>query len=184
MARRYRGRPRPNRPEHRINHRIRVKKIRVVAPDGETLGVMSPDEGREIAKKHGLDLVEVAPKARPPVCRIMDYGKFKYERSKKQNNSKGPTMKTVQMRPKTDDHDLDTKLKRARRFLERGDKVKLVMRMRGREKAVADRWRQLLRERYEEQLADIARIVNAPSRSGHMISMLVEPDPHAQAAEA
>ena len=90
----------------------------------------------------------------------------------------------IRDRPKTDDHDLDTKLKRARRFLERGDKVKLVMRMRGREKAVADRWRQLLRERYEEQLADIARIVTAPSRSGHMISMLVEPDPHAQGAEA
>jgi len=141
---------------------------------------MSPDEGRAIAKTKGLDLVEVAPKSRPPVCRIMDYGKFKYEQSKKKNQSKQATLKTIQMRPKTGDHDLNTKLKRARKFLLRGDKVKLVMRMRGREKGVADRWRETLKERYRERLADISRVVNSPSRAGHVISMLIEPDPNAE----
>ncbi len=182
MARRFRGRPRPNRPQHRINHRIRIANIRVVASDGEDLGVMSPDEGRAIARERGLDLVEVAPQARPPVCRIMDYGKFKYEQSKKKSQAKQATMKTVQMRPKTGEHDLDTKLNRARKFLLRGDKVKLVMRMRGREKGVADRWRDILKERYRERLGDIARVVNPPSRAGHVISMLIEPDPHAEMA--
>ncbi|MEM1035053.1 MAG: translation initiation factor IF-3 [Myxococcota bacterium] len=179
MARRFRGRPRPDRPQYRVNHRIRFREIRVVDPDGTDLGVMSPDEGRALASSHRLDLVEVAPQARPPVCRIMDFGKFKYEQSKKKSQAKQATLKTVQMRPKTGEHDLDTKLNRARKFLLRGDKVKLVMRMRGREKGVAERWRKMLRERYEARLGDIARVVTAPSRAGHMISMLVAPDPAA-----
>lgn len=177
MGRRFRGRVRPEQPEHRINHRIRFHTIRVIDPEGEMVGVMSPDEGRALAREHGLDLVEVSPNARPPVCRIMDYGKFKYERSKAKSAAKTntPGVKTIQMRPKTDDHDLDTKLKRARRFLERGDKVRLVMRMRGRERAYPQRWVQMLRETYRESLANFGRVADAPSQQGRVITMLVEP---------
>ena len=176
MGRRFRRGPvRPERPEHRVNHRIRFPQIRVIAPDGEALGVMSPEEGRAEAKKHGMDLVEVAPSARPPVCKIMDYGKFKYERSKAQKKSTGPSVKTVQVRPKTDTHDLETKLARARKFLKRGDKVKLVMRMRGRERGYPQRWVEMMGDHFREHLADIGQIVSRPTQQGRMISMMVEP---------
>jgi len=177
MGRRIRGPVRPERPEHRVNHRIRIPTIRVVDIDGSVLGTMSPDEGRALARERGLDLVEVAPKSRPPVCRIMDYGKFKYERSKQEKKSaSGPTLKTVQLRPKTDDHDLATKLNRARRFLERGDKVRLVMRMRGRERGYPQRWVDMMHEHFEEHLSDIASIAGRPSHQGRAITMLLEPD--------
>ena len=107
----------------------------------------------------------------------MDYGKFKYDRKKQKSAAKSsqPSMKTVQMRPKTDDHDLDTKLTRARKFLERGDKVKLVMRMRGRERAYPDRWVQMMREHFHDALANFGRIASSPSQQGRVISMVVEP---------
>ncbi len=176
MGRRYRRGPvRPERPEHRINRHIRFPQIRVIDPEGTVLGPMTPEEGRAVAREHGMDLVEVAPEARPPVCRVMDYGKFKYERSKQQTKTKQPELKTVQLRPKTDDHDLSTKLSRARRFLERGDKVRLVMRMRGRERGYPERWVRMLREHFSEHLADIAEIAGRPAQQGRAISMLVEP---------
>jgi len=176
-GRRYRGRMGPDRPEHRVNHRIRFPTIRVVAEDGSVIGVMTPDEGRALAREQGLDLVEVAPRARPPVCRILDYGKFKYERSKAESKSKSskPSVKTVKLRPKTDDHDLETKLGRARKFLKRGDKVRLVMRMRGRERAYPQRWVQMMREHFDEHLSDLATVTDRPSAQGRAISMLVEP---------
>jgi translation initiation factor IF-3 len=158
-----------------VNHRIRFPKIRVIDAEGEAVGVMTPDEGRALAREAGLDLVEVAPNARPPVCRIMDYGKYKYEQSKKQTKQKGPSLKTVQLRPKTDTHDLETKLGRAKKFLERGDKVKIVMRMRGRERAHPDRWIKMMREHFQEQLEDVGKIVSKPSTQGRAISMMVEP---------
>jgi len=177
LGRRFRGKVRPERPEHRVNGRIRFPKIRVISPDGEFVGIMSPDEGRAEAKKHGLDLVEVSPQARPPVCRIMDYGKFKYDKKKQRQAAKSsqPQVKTVQMRPKTDDHDLETKLGRARRFLERGDKVKIVMRMRGRERAYPERWIELMRDHFHDTLANFGRIASKPSQQGRVISMVVEP---------
>ena len=177
MGRRFRGAVRPNKPEHRVNHRIRFPQIRVVDPDGSVLGVMSPEEGRAKALDYGLDLVEMAPNARPPVCRIMDYGKFKYEQSKAKSAKKndGPQLKTVQMRPKTDTHDLETKLNRARRFLERGDKVKLVMRLRGRERGYPQRWVQMMHEHVQEHLSDVADVASRPAQQGRMISMLLEP---------
>ncbi|HJK90399.1 MAG TPA: translation initiation factor IF-3 [Polyangiaceae bacterium LLY-WYZ-15_(1-7)] len=177
MGRRFRGRVRPNKPEHRVNHRIRFPKIRVIDPDGNMIGVMSPDEGRAKAKEFGLDLVEVSPQARPPVCKIMDYGKFKYEKSKAKSAAKSstPTMKTVQMRPKTDDHDLETKLRRARKFLKRGDKVRIVMRMRGRERGYPQRWIEMLQETYQESLANLGRIASKPTQQGRVIAMVVEP---------
>ena len=178
MARRSRNFEPPDQPKHRINRAIRFPQIRVIGPDGEQLGVMSPDEARDRAAAAGLDLVEVAPQARPPVCKIMDYGKFKYLEAKKlaKNKSSTPEVKTVQMRPKTDGHDLETKLKRAQKFLERGDKVRFVMRLRGREQAYPERWIAQMME-HVKWLGDGVRIATPPSRQGRMISMLVEPVP-------
>ncbi len=178
MGRRSRNFEPPEKPKHRINHSIRFPSIRVIGAEGDQLGVMTPDEARDLAAQAGLDLVEVAPLARPPVCKIMDYGKFKYLEAKKlaKNKSTTPEVKTVQMRPKTDDHDLETKLKRAQKFLERGDKVRFVMRLRGREQAYPDRWiKQMLA--HVKSLGDGVRIATHPSRQGRMISMLVEPVP-------
>jgi translation initiation factor IF-3 len=120
-----------------VNHRIRVPEVRVINADGEQLGVISTDDARRIAKEQDLDLVEVNPKARPPVCKIMDYGRFKYEEKKKQNEAKKRQsqveLKEIKLRPKTDDHDIAFKVKHVRRFLEEGNKVKLTVRFRGRE---------------------------------------------------
>ena len=136
---------------------------------------MTPEEGRAKAKEYGMDLVEVSPNARPPVCRIMDYGKYKYERSKAAKSSSGPSVKTVQLRPKTDTHDLETKFGRARKFLERGDKVRIVMRMRGRERGYPQRWIEMLGDHYREELSDIAKITSRPTQQGRSISMMLEP---------
>ncbi len=142
---------------------------------------MTPDEGREKAEDFGLDLVEVAPKARPPVCRIMDYGKYQYEQSKKKQASKSSRtqLKTVQFRPNTDDHDLDVKLKRAKRFIEKGNQVKFVMRMRGRERSYTDRWVEKLQEVIDDFAEDYEvsiKTVSRPSSEGWRIQAIVEPD--------
>ena len=163
--------------QHRVNRDIRFPTIRVIGPDGDQLGVMSPEEARSIAAESGLDLVEVAPNVRPPVCRIMDYGKFKYDQAKKLKASAGsaaPTVKTIQFRPRTDEHDLRTKLDHAHQFLERGDKVRFVMRMRGRERAVVDRWIANLR-RHFDKLNDVGKIIGDPAHQGRTVSMLIEP---------
>ena len=145
------------------------------------MGVMTPEEGREKAEEYGLDLVEVAPKARPPVCRIMDYGKYQYEQSKKKSASKSNRvqLKTVQFRPNTDDHDLNTKLKRAKRFIENGNQVKFVVRMRGRERAYTDRWVDQLREMIDDFREDYGvnvKVVSKPRSEGWRIQAIVEPD--------
>ena len=125
---------------------------------------MSPDEARDIADEHGLDLVEVAPEARPPVCRVMDYGKYKYELSKKAKPQRTAKLKTIKLRPKTDDHDLKTKLNQARKFLAEGDRVRFVMRLRGREAAYKDRWCQLLtKELKVTEMWHLLRTVNRSS---------------------
>ncbi len=170
-----RGPVRPERPAHRVNMRIRFPKVKVIASDGEVLGTMTPEEGRKHAEQANLDLVEVAPNARPPVCKIMDYGKFKYERSKRSNQQKTSTVKTIQLRPKTDSHDLETKLGHARRFLSRGDKVKVVMRLRGREQAFIQRAVSILQRHVHDGLADCGRVATAPARQGRLISVMVEP---------
>jgi len=157
-----------------VNERIRISQIRVISADGRQLGIMSPREGREMAREAGLDLVEVAPRARPPVCRIMDYGKFRYDRDRKARESKQKRVETkqIRLRPKTDDHDLQTKMNRAQGFLEKGHPVRFVMRMRGREHAVTDRW--------VEQLNDLVddldgHVVDPPSREGRAITATLEP---------
>ncbi len=142
---------------------------------------MEPKEGREKAEEYGLDLVEVAPKARPPVCRIMDYGKYQYEQSKKKQASKSSRvqLKTIQFRPKTEEHDLNVKLKRAKRFIEKGNQVKFVMRMRGRERSYTDRWVEKLEELivdFEEDYGISVKTVSKPSAEGWRITAVVEPD--------
>ena len=177
LGRFHRGNTFPAAPEHRVNGRIRIPEVRVIDANGEALGVMPTDDARRLAREQELDLVEVSPNVRPPVCRLMDYGKFKYEKKKQRSATKSASssMKIVQMRPKTDDHDLNTKLNRARGFLQRGDKVKIVMRLRGRENAYPERWTAMMREYYESSLAEVARVASRPSYQGRAISMVVEP---------
>jgi translation initiation factor IF-3 len=121
----------------RVNDRIRVPEVRVIGAEGEMLGVLDTNDARRMAREKDLDLVEVNPKAMPPVCKIMDFGKFKYEEKKKAAEQKKKQtqveLKEIKLRPKTDDHDIDFKVKHIRRFLTEGDKVKLTVRFRGRE---------------------------------------------------
>lgn len=153
--------------------------MRLIDPDGEQLGILSTDDAREKAEEFGLDLVEVAPKAQPPVCKIMDYGKFKYQLSKKAKKATdNVSLKTLRMRPKTDDHDLKTKLDRAQRFLEKGNQVKFVIQMRGRERQFSDRWVEHLEELIEELRENLKRdikVVNAPESQGWQIIAVIEP---------
>jgi translation initiation factor IF-3 len=155
---------------------IRVPQIRLIGAEGEQLGIMTPDEARDLAAEAGLDLVEVAARANPPVCRIMDYGKFKYEQSKKASQSKATRVevKTITMRPKTDSHDLETKINQARKFLEKGDRVKFVMRLRGREHAHKDLWYQKMGD-VLAGLQDVAAVTQRPQDEGRTISAAVEP---------
>ncbi|OIP43825.1 MAG: translation initiation factor IF-3 [Deltaproteobacteria bacterium CG2_30_63_29] len=176
-----RRRPQKPRPtgasQYRINHQIRIPQIRVIGPEGDQLGIMSPDEARDIAVEAGLDLVEVAPTAKPPVCRIMDYGKFRYEQSKKVSSARSARVeiKTLRMRPKTDTHDMETITRKARSFLEKGDKVRFVMRLRGREQAHISLWITKLNAMVET-LNDIATVIQTPRIEGRMITATIEPN--------
>ena len=159
--------------------------VMVVDEAGEKLGLMSPDEARRIAFDKGLDLVEVAPNARPPVCRIMDYGRFKYEQRKRVKKQHQISTKIIKLRPKTDPNDLETKLRHARRFLEAGDRVRFVVRMRGRERAVTERWVRSL-QLLTAKLEDIGVVTGRPQLEGGGVTTTVEPrkTPAAVAAEA
>jgi translation initiation factor IF-3 len=169
-----RGQQAPSRDKHRVNREIRFPTIRVISADGEQLGIMSPDEARRIAGDLGLDLVEVAPEARPPVCRIMDYGKYRYELSKKTKPQKTAKLKTIKLRPKTDDHDLETKFNHARKFLADGDRVRFVMRLRGRENAYIERWCEALIQDLEK-LADAGTLSVKPKAEGRAIVAQIDP---------
>ncbi|MFA5623613.1 MAG: translation initiation factor IF-3 [Bradymonadales bacterium] len=162
--------------QYRVNHQIRIAQILVIGPEGEKLGVMSPDEAREIAAEHDLDLVEVAPNAKPPVCRVMDYGKFRYEQTKKAASSKAAKveLKTLRLRPKTEEHDMETMLRKARGFLAHGDRVRFVMRLRGREQSHAGMWVQKLAEMMDN-FKDVAQVVQPPRLEGKMITATIEP---------
>lgn len=163
----------------RINHQIRVSQIMVIDDSGERLGVMSPDAARRLALEKGLDLVEVAPNARPPVCRIMDYGRFRYEQRKRTKKPKQIQTKIIKLRPKTDPHDLETKLNHARRFLGAGDRVRFVVRMRGRERAVTNRWIQLLKD-LTAKLDEVGTVSGRPMLEGGGVTVTVEPKPKAK----
>jgi translation initiation factor IF-3 len=161
----------------RINDRIRAREIRVIGSDGEQLGVMTPEDALRRAQEEGLDLVEVAPGSQPPVCRIMDYGRYKYEQKKKANKAKSHSaaLKEVKVRPRTDEHDLGFKLRNARKFLMEGDKVKITLMFRGRE-MVHRRIGYEQLEIVKERLKDIAKTENPPRMEGRFLSMILVPD--------
>jgi translation initiation factor IF-3 len=157
-----------------VNERIRVREIRVIGSDSEQLGVMTPEEAIALAQEEGLDLVEVAANSRPPVCRIMDYGKYKYEQKKKKTNrpSHAATLKEIKLRPGTDQHDLNFKLNNVRKFLIEGDKVKVTVMFRGREMVHKSRGRDQLEE-VIKQLGSVAKMENPPRMEGRFMSMIL-----------
>jgi translation initiation factor IF-3 len=162
-----------------VNNAIRVPEVRVVNEDGQQLGIMSPDAARDIAGRLGLDLVEISPNASPPVVKIMDYGRYKYDAKKKAAAAKKTQhqsqVKEVKFRPQINEHDLDFKLNNARRFLQDGDKVKCTVMFRGREIVHAQLGRDLL-ALVSERLADLAKPETQPQMEGRMLSMLLTPD--------
>jgi len=173
-----------NKPaEPRINERIRIPQVRVVGDDGEQVGIMNTRDALVLAQSKGLDLVEVAPTARPPVCKIMDYGKFKYETNRATKAAKKKQhqmqLKEVKMRPKIEDHDYGFKLKHARDFLAERDKVKFTVTFRGREMAHQELGYRII-DSILKDLADVAQ-VESPARSeGRTISMVLSPKPQLQ----
>jgi translation initiation factor IF-3 len=167
-------------PQIRVNHRIRVPEVRVVLDDGSQLGVMPTSEALKAAEQRGLDLVEVNPKSMPPVCKILDFGKYKYEEKKRASEAKRKQtiveLKEVKLRPKTDDHDLQVKVRSARRFLESGNKVKFTVRFRGREITHPQR-AQMQLDWLVEQLQDLANVEQRPQMEGRTMSAIVGPKP-------
>jgi translation initiation factor IF-3 len=170
----------PRGPQIRINHRIRVPEVRVVAEDGSNLGVLSTEAALRRAQTVGLDLVEVNPKATPPVCKILDFGKYKYEEKKRQRDAKRKQtiveVKEIKLRPKTDDHDLETKVRAARKFLEAGNKVKIVCRFRGREITHPERARMQL-DYLVSKLEDLSNLEQRPIMEARTMAVLVAPKP-------
>ncbi len=162
--------------EVRINDRIRVPQVRVVGADGQQIGLLNTREALEMARNSGLDLVEVSPTARPPVCRIMDYGKFKYEQSKKVRKAKKNQhvirMKEVKLRPKIDEHDFNFKVNHARQFLLERDKVKFSITFRGRELAHIDLG-QKIAQRVIADLTDIGLVESPPKMEGRILVMVM-----------
>ncbi|MGK7954559.1 MAG: translation initiation factor IF-3 [Crocosphaera sp.] len=180
------GRPRRgNRPvkantndKYRVNQKIRAEKVRVIDEKGEQLGIQPLSEAISLAENAGLDLVEVAPNASPPVCKIIDYGKFKYELQKKESlakkNRTENSLKEVKLRYCTDTGDLNTKLRQARKFLESGSKVKFSMRFRGRERAFMRLGRDKL-DHIVERLSDVASQDGNSNYNGSQLSIILEP---------
>jgi translation initiation factor IF-3 len=168
------------RTQTRINEQIRAKQVRVIDPDNAQLGIMPVFEALRIAQEKGLDLVEVQANADPPVCRIMDYGRQQYEQSRrdrearKNQRTKEIQVKEVRVRPKTDPHDLETKLRAITKWLEEGDKVQLTLRMRGREQAHPDWGRKVLTE-MASKVGDVGRIERDVLSEGRQMTLVLAP---------
>ncbi len=162
-----------------MNQGIRAREVRLIGPDGDNVGVVPLSEAQQMAREAGLDLVEVAPNAEPPVCRIMDFGKFIYERAKKEREArKAQTkveIKEIRLRPKTTEHHRQFKVRDARRWLQEGKKVKVRVRFRGREIHYPELALQDLRD-IAEELGDISMIELAPSMEGRSMLMVLAPD--------
>ena len=165
----------------RINERIRVPQVRVIGDDGEQLGVMDTRDAVRAAREKGLDLVEVAATADPPVCRIIDFGKFQYEAKKKANEAKKKqvviTVKEVKFRPGTDDHDYDYRMKHAREWLTGGDKVKATIWFRGREMTHRELGARIL-DKLEKDLADVGEVEMRPRMEGNQMFIILGPKRH------
>jgi translation initiation factor IF-3 len=166
------------RQEVRVNRRIRAREVRVIDPDGKQLGIMPLDDALNTAMEMDLDLVEVATKSDPPVCRIMDYGKFKYEQSKKSQESRKKQtiihLKEIKLRPKTDEHDFQFKIRHMERFLKEGNKVKVSMIFRGREIMHPDIGEKIL-HRVIDQTKESGLVEQAPKREGRALNMILAP---------
>ena len=169
---------------HQINEEILDKEVRLIGDQGEQLGIMSVDEALRIATEHELDLVKIAPGSNPPVCKIMDYGKFRFEQAKKEKEAKKNQrvieIKEIRMSPGIDTNDFNTKLKNAQKFLNDGDRVKVSVRFRGREMAHTEIGAVLLKD-FAAQCAEIANMDKAPKLEGRNMSMFLSPKPQAPA---
>ncbi len=159
-----------------INEQIRDREVRLIGEDGEQLGIMSSREAQALADEAGLDLVKIAPQAKPPVCRIVDYGKFRYEQSRKQKEAKKKQktieIKEIRMSPNIDVNDLNTKVAAARKFLEKGNRVKVTLRFRGREMAHMQAGKHILDD-FAEALAEVASIEKEPKVEGRNMTMFL-----------
>ena len=162
----------------RVNRQIRISPLRVIAPDGEQMGILELEAALAAAQEQGLDLVEVAPMARPPVVRIMDYGKYKFEQAKQARAAKKKQhviqLKEVKYRPGIEEHDFETKTRHAKRFLEEGNKVKVTMMFRGRQIAHPEIGREVV-DRVATELAPIAKIETEPKLEGKSMTMILAP---------
>ncbi|WGT49848.1 translation initiation factor IF-3 [Thioclava nitratireducens] len=161
-----------------MNGRIRAPEIRLIGAEGENVGVVSPREAMAMAEEAGLDLVEISPNANPPVCKIMDFGKFKYEQQKREaearKKQKTIEIKEVKFRPGTDVHDYDVKMRNVVKFLENGDKVKVTLRFRGREMAHQDLGLELL-NRVRSDVGELGKVENMPKLEGRQMVMMIAP---------
>ncbi|MDR2925657.1 MAG: translation initiation factor IF-3 [Azoarcus sp.] len=164
--------------KQRVNDEISALEVRLVGEDGEPLGIMSLRAALEAADEAGLDLVEIAPMAQPPVCKVMDFGKFRYQEQKKAHEArlkqKQVQVKEIKLRPGTDENDYQIKLRNLRRFLEEGDKCKVTLRFRGREMAHQDLGMRQL-ERIKADLDDIGQVEQMPKMEGRLMVMVVAP---------
>jgi len=162
----------------RVNERIRSPELRVIGPNSEQLGVVVNKRAQELAKEHSLDLVEVAPTAKPPVCRIMDFSKYKYDQEKRERkvkkSQKVTHLKQIRVKPRIEDHDYQVKLKQAILFLSKKDKVRVNLFFRGREMMFKDQGRQVL-ERFIEDIAEHGQVEKEPKMEGRVMSVVVSP---------
>lgn len=162
----------------RVNEMIRVREVRVISPEGEQLGILPIEEALALARDRDLDLVEVAPNERPPVCRIMDFGKYKYQQAKRSQEAKKRQRviqtKEIKMRPKTEEHDYQFKMRHARRFLEEGHKVKVSLLFRGREMDHVDLGQRML-DRIIVDCKDISTVEQQPRLEGQTLSLVLTP---------
>lgn len=161
-----------------VNESIKCKEVRVIGPDGEQIGIMSSDNALRTAYDKGLDLVLISPNAQPPVCRIVDYGRYRYEQEKREKEAKKKQniieVKEVQLSCRIDTHDFETKVKHALRFLGEGNKVKVVLRFRGREMSHQEIGKELL-ERFREAVKEAGIVDKTPNLEGRLMTMIVNP---------
>jgi translation initiation factor IF-3 len=159
-----------------INEQIRDREVRLIGPDGEQVGIVSAREAQKIADEAGLDLVKIAPNAKPPVCKVIDYGKYRYELARKEKDAKKKQktieLKEIRLSPNIDTNDLNTKMNAARKFLTKGNRVKITLRFRGREMAHMNSSKHILDD-FAEQLSDIATVEKAPKIEGRSIGMVL-----------
>ena len=159
-----------------INEQIRDKEIRLIGADGEQLGIVSTKEALKIAEEAGLDLVKIAPTAKPPVCKVIDYGKYRYELARKEKEAKKKQktveLKEIRLSPNIDTNDLNTKINAAKKFVEKGNKVKVTLRFRGREMAHMNTSKHILDD-FAAELADVAVVEKAPKVEGRSIGMVL-----------